>query len=121
MEVGGKSSVSPIRRPRQLWLWFAGGFLIAFVGMLLMVRMMVMHSTGQYAVKIPLWQYYADALPELLGPSTLGPPSANGSALPEIALFHLLLSAAAGGAAAAVGWCIPRFRNRRAGEPNRRA
>jgi hypothetical protein len=106
MEVGGKSIVTAIRRPRRLWLWFAGGFLIAFVGMLLMVRMTVMHSSGQYAVQLPLWQYYADALPRLLGPSTLGPASANGSALPETALFHLLLSAAAGGAATAVGWCV---------------
>jgi hypothetical protein len=119
MEFDGKSiagAATPIRRPRRLWLWFAGGFLIAFVGMLLLVRMIVMHSSGQYAVEIPLWQYYADALPRLLGPSTLGPSSANGSALPETALFHLLLSAAAGGAAAAVGWCILKFRKRGAAE-----
>jgi hypothetical protein len=75
MEGGDKSTASAatsIRRPRRLWLWFAGGFLIAFVGMLLMVRMMVMHSSGQYAVEVTLWQHYADALPRLFGTSTLG-------------------------------------------------
>jgi hypothetical protein len=45
-----------VRRARPLWLWFAGGFLFVFVGMLLLVTMTAMHHTGQYVVQYPLWR-----------------------------------------------------------------
>jgi hypothetical protein len=121
METDGKSTASaasPVRRPRRLWLWFAAGFLLVFVGMLLFVHMTAMHRSGQYAVRSPLWQYYADGLPRLFGPSTLGPASGGSLALLETALFHLLFSAAGGAAVATVGWCVSRLRSRRAAEPN---
>jgi hypothetical protein len=112
------SAATPVRRPRRLWPWFAGGFLLVFVGMLLLVHMTAMHPSGQYAARSPLWQYYADSLPRLFGPSTLGPASGGSSALLETALIHLLFSTAGGAAVTAVGWCVGRLRNRRAVEPN---
>ena len=123
METNGNSTDSgatPVQRTRQLCLWFAGGFLLVFVGMLLLVRVTAMHSSGQYAAAFPLWRYYANGLPRLFGPSTLGPASGGTSALLETALFHLLFSLAGGGAATAVAWSIGRFRNRRAAPPRPR-
>src|SRR5262245_61135663 len=106
MEADDKSTpraATPVRRPRRLWLWFAGGFLLVFVGMLLLVQMTAMHRSGQYAVRSPLWRYYADGLLRLFRRSTLVPASGGGSALLETALFHVLFSAAGGSAATAVG------------------
>jgi hypothetical protein len=114
MEADDKSTASaatPVRRPRRLWLWFAGGFLLVFAGMLLLVhktdvRRMRPRPSGQ-EVRYPLWQYYADDIPMA---AALGPE--DSSALRETALFHLLFSAAGGGAGAAVGWCVGRLRSR---------
>jgi hypothetical protein len=107
-------ATTPVRRPRRRRLWFAGGFAVVFVAMLLLVHTTAMHRSGQYAVRSPLWQYYADGLPRLFRPSTLGPASGGGSALLETALVHLLFSAAGGGAAVAIGWRVGKLRNRRA-------
>src|SRR5262245_34150027 len=106
MKAEGKSTASAassVRGPRRLWLWFVAGFLLVFVGMLLLVTMTAMHPSGQYAVQYPLWRYYAIGLPRLFGYSALGPASGGTSALMETGGFHLLFSAIGGGAAAAVG------------------
>ncbi len=118
MEADGKSAASaatPVRRPRRLWLWFAGGFLLVFGGMLLLVHktellMMRRRPSGQQ-FRYPLWQYYADDMPQLFA-AVLGPE--DRSTLRKTILFHLLFSAAGGGAGTAVGWCVGRLRSRRA-------
>jgi hypothetical protein len=76
METDIKSTASPappVRRSRRLWLWFVGGFLLVFVALLLLVHMVAMHPSGQFAVRYPLWQYYMDGLPRLFGNTMLGP------------------------------------------------
>ena len=112
------SSATAVRQPSRLWLWFAGGLLLVFVGMLLLVDMTAMHSSGQYAVRSPLWLFYADGIARVFGPSTLGPASGSGSALLETALLHLLFSVAGGGTGAAIGWCISKLRSRKTAEPD---
>lgn len=41
-------------RRRGLWPWFAAGFLVVFVGMLLFVRMFSMHPSGEFVVSCSL-------------------------------------------------------------------
>jgi hypothetical protein len=109
----------PVRGRRRLWPWFAAGFLLVFVGMLLLFRMTAMHPSGQYAVQQPLLLYYRVALPRAFSPSPLGPAGSGDSALVQVGAFHLLCSAAGGGAAVALGWWVRRRRNRGAAEPGR--
>ena len=111
MEGDGKSTGSaaaPVRRPHRLWLWFAGGFLLVFVGMLLLVHV---RPPAERAVRYPLWQYYARDTPMLFA-SVLG--REDSSTLLKTVFFHLLCSAGGGGVSAAVGWCVGRLRSRRA-------
>jgi hypothetical protein len=111
MEGDGRSTGSaaaPVRRPHRMWLWFAGGFLPVFVGMLLLVH--IMHPADR-AIRYPLWQYYARDIPMLFA-SVLGPE--DSSTLRKTVFFHLLYSAGGGGASAAVGWCVGRLRSRKA-------
>ncbi len=93
-----------IPRPRRLWFWFAGGFLLVFVAILLLTKMTAMHPSGQYAERYPLWKYYGVMVPRQFGPSVLGPGRADTSAMVETGIFHLLFSAAGGCVAVAVGW-----------------
>jgi hypothetical protein len=111
MEGDGKSTGSaaaPARRPLRMWLWFAGGFLVVFVGMLLLLHVV---PPAERAVKYPLWKYYARDFPMLFA-SVLGPE--DSSTLWKTVFFHLLYSAGGGGASAAVGRCVGRLRNRKA-------
>ena len=91
-------------RRRGLWRWFAAGFATVFVGLLLLYPVVAMHPSGQFAVRRSLWAFYADALPRLVGPSTLGPTSSNSDALAGVAFQHVALSAVGGGTAALIGW-----------------
>ena len=108
LETNGQLSTDasiPSGRPRGLRLWFFAGFLPVFVGMLLLVKVMAMHPSGQYVVQYPLWQYYKVALSRLFAASTMGPASSNGSQLAEMIGQHLSVSAAGGLLAVAiVGW-----------------
>ena len=106
-------AATSVRRGHLLWPLFAGGFVLVFVGMLFLVPMTAMHPSGQYAVRGPLWLYYWYGLSVVFGPSIVGPVSGNDSALLETALSHLLLSAAGGSAATAVGWSVGRLRSRK--------
>ena len=54
-------------RRRWRWLWFACGFAVMFVGLLVFYPVLAMHPSGQYAVREPLWAFYADALPRRTG------------------------------------------------------
>jgi hypothetical protein len=85
------------------WLWFGAGFLLVFVGMLLLVTRLAMHPSGEYLVQYPLWMYYGVMLPRFLETTrTLGPGSEAHWAALETGLFHLLLSTAGGLVAVAV-------------------
>lgn len=73
-----------------------------FVGLLAFYPVGAMHPSGQAAVRQPLWAFYADALPRLVGPTTtLGPASSNSGALAVVG----------GGIAALVGWWCRRRRS----------
>jgi hypothetical protein len=93
---------------RWRWWWFAGGFVIAFMGLLLFYPMIVMHPSGQYVFRARLWTFYAYGLPEVFGPSTMGPASNNSDALGIVAAEHLAFSALAGCIAAGIGWWLRR-------------
>ena len=99
-----------ISRRRGWWLWFAGGFVAVFAGMLAFYPVIAMHPSGQYAVRERLWAFYADALPRQFGPSRMGPASSNANAFLGIVATHLGASVVGGGIAAGVGW----WRRRRA-------
>jgi hypothetical protein len=91
-------------RWRGWWRWFAGGFAVAFVGLLLFYPVIAMHPSGQSAVRQRLWAFYADALPRAFGPSTLGPASSNSGMLAGVAFEHVALSTVGGCVAAGIGW-----------------
>jgi len=113
-----------VHRTRRLRLWFAAGYLVVFVGMLFLVHIIAIHTSGRYATEYPLWRYYADGLSRLFGTSTLGPASTGALPLVETALLHVLLSTLGGGAAAVVGWSVLKLRSRNTAEsdatPSRR-
>lgn len=100
------------RRPIRLWAWFAGGFLVAFIGQLPLISITTIHPSGRYAVRSRLWQYYADGIPPLSGYVELGPGRGDGSMFLQTLFFHLLLSAATGALAASIGWLLLRRQRR---------
>jgi len=106
------SNAKPVPRPRLRWLWFAGGFLLVFVGLLLLVDVTAMHPSGPYVVRYQLWRYCLANPLRSSGRSTLGPGSGGTSQFVETALVHLVLSAAGGGAATALGWGAGRWLGR---------
>jgi hypothetical protein len=95
-------------RRRWRWRWFAGGFAVVFIGLLLLYPVTAMHPSGQYVVRERLSAFYADAIPRLFGPSTLGPASNNSGALAGVAVEHLALSTLGGCVVAAVPWWLRR-------------
>jgi hypothetical protein len=102
------SNISSVNRPTRLWHWFAGSFALVFVAMLVLVKITSMHPSGQFAVRSPLWKYYAVALPRAIGPSKLGPASGAGSPLAKTIAQHLAVSAAGGCVGLGIGWMIGR-------------
>jgi hypothetical protein len=109
MDTANSSMDRPAQTaPRRCRRWFAGGFAVVFVGLLLFYPVIGMHPSGQFAVREHLWAFYADAMPRLFGPSTLGPGSSNSGALVGVAAEHLALSALGGCVAAGVGWWLRR-------------
>jgi hypothetical protein len=99
-----------------LWWWFAGGFLIVFVGILLFATILAMHPSGQAVVQYPLWQYYVVEISQLprafFGPSYLGPTSGSTSAFAETLGQHILVSLAGGCVAAGVRWLLSKRQGR---------
>lgn len=92
----------PRVRPRLL-RWFAVGFGVSFVGMLLLVTHVAMHPSGAFLVSCRLWQYYLIERRSAFGPSarTLGLASGGLGRLSLIAFEHVVCSAF-GGAIVAV-------------------
>src|SRR5262249_51384789 len=83
---------------RWHWGWFACGFVVMFVGLLVFYPVLAMHPSGQSLVREPLWMFYADALPRVFATTTtLGPASSNADMLGGVVLEHLALSALGGG------------------------
>ena len=108
MNAENRSATSPSSRTGFV-RWFVGGFLLAFVGLLLFYPITDIHPSGQFALRQPLMAYYAGAIPRLFGPSTIGPGSSSGSGVFEVALQHWVLSVVGGVLAGIVGWW--RYRN----------
>ncbi|MBN1912362.1 MAG: hypothetical protein JW818_21760 [Pirellulales bacterium] len=106
----------PARASRGLWIWFVGGAVLVFVGMLLFVKIDAMHPSGQYATSYPLWEYYAVMLPLAIRPTPLGPASGSISNSITVLGQHLLLSAIGGCMAIGAGWwCADNVNNRLVG------
>lgn len=113
MKTVGKSMDMPaiqVRRTRRLWLWFAAGFLPVFVAMLVLLHMTVLHRSGQYAVRLPLWRYYADGIARQFSSSAFGSASQSDWVLVHTAFFHLLFSVVGGSVLTAIGWCLNQWR-----------
>jgi hypothetical protein len=111
MNTESRSATSPSSRTGFV-RWFVGGFLLAFVGLLLFYPITDIHPSGQFALRQPLMAYYASAIPRMLDPSTLGPGSSSGSAIFEVAFQHTAVSMVVGMVAGIVGW----WRNRKRGQ-----
>ena len=103
MESENKTITTP-RRSRRLWPWFAVGFVVVFIGMLLFANMIAMHPSGRFLVRYSLWEYYAVSIPRLFRLSYLGPGSLAKGQLVETIVSHLLVSTIGGGITIAVGW-----------------
>lgn len=101
-------------RPR---IWFGIGFLLVFVAMLLLVRMHVMHPSGNAVVECPLWRYYGNELYKQVTPHNLGPASSNSSASGETLFFHVLLSVVGGCVFAGAGVVIGRSLTKKSLDP----
>ncbi len=100
----------PVRR-RGLWLWFAVGFLIVFVGMLLFVPMVSMHPSGEFVVACQLWQYYILAIQRGLHSSgNLGPTTGSSAAAVNTLLQHVLFSVVGGAFMLAIVWSVRKFK-----------
>jgi len=98
----------PVRR-RGLWLWFAAGFLIVFVGMLLTVRIYSVHPSGEYVVACRLWRYYVIEMQRAVHSSRfLGPTTRSSSAALTTAFQHVLFSALGGAVTLGIGWVVGR-------------
>lgn len=100
-------------RRRGLLPWFVAGFLVVFVGMLLFVRMLSMHPSGEFVFSCSLWQYYSMEIPRVFSPSRiLGPVPDNGSAVALTVIQHVLCSIAGGVMMLGIGWCIRKMKTR---------
>jgi hypothetical protein len=92
-----------------VWLWFAAGFIVVFVGMALGITMYPMLPSGRGVVACPLWRYYLIEAGRALNSSgALGPASGSSSAAIVTALLHVSCSALGGAAAAGIGWAVRR-------------
>ena len=60
--------------------WFALGFVVVFVAILFLVNQFSIHPSGQFVIRVKLWQFYMLELQRLgIGSTALGP--ANGGAM----------------------------------------
>jgi mannose/fructose/N-acetylgalactosamine-specific phosphotransferase system component IIC len=97
---------------RSLWPWFAIGFVVVFIAMLLAVTMYPMRPSGR-VVACPLWQYYFLEARRAMNPSrALGPASGSSSAAIATAFEHVLCSSIGGAALLGIGWAVRRFKTR---------
>lgn len=99
-----ESSPQPAPTRRGRWKWFAGGFAVVFVALLLFYPVIAMSPSGQTATRHTLASFYASAIPRLFGPSTLGPTSGQSGMLVLVAAQHAAISLIGGCLAAVVGW-----------------
>ena len=100
-------------RLRGLWPWFAAGFLVVFVGMLLFVRMLSMHPSGEFLVSCSLWRYYAIEIPRALKPfHNIGPADGSNSGLLSTAFQHVLCSVVGGVIVLGFGWGVRKMGKR---------
>ena len=95
-------------RRRGLWRWFAVGFTAIFVGLLVLYTVIVLHPSGQNAVRQRLWEYCENALPRYFGLHTLGYESSISDMLPGMAFEHLALSAVGGCVTAGIAFWFRR-------------
>lgn len=100
----GNSAGSVAETRPTLRRWFAVGFFVAFVGMLLFLTQFVPFRDG--VMRVALWRFYLIELPKEFRVQTLGP---SYSATPfSILGQHLALSAVVGLVAMACGALVRR-------------
>jgi hypothetical protein len=103
------------KRKRRLWLWFAAGFLIVFIGMCCGITMYPMHPSGNAVIGCKLWQYYLMEFPQMFSPyETLGPATGSSATLAITVFEHLLCSAIGGAVMVGIGWIVHKVKCRRA-------
>ncbi len=111
-ENGGGDAAARAPRARGLRYWFAGGFLLVFVGVLFLGRIGVSFPPSTNVVYATFWDVYLIGLSELFQsqPATLGGARVTGSILTAMVSMHLTFSFAAGVLASGCGWCVNRVR-----------
>jgi len=87
-------SKQPQRIP--LWLGFAAGFAIVFLGALLTINMAYMASSGDGVIGCKLWKYYAVEVPRLFSVRALGPASGGETAVFVTIAEHIAISLVGG-------------------------
>lgn len=90
--------------------WFLAGFLIVFVGMLLLVNQSS-HVPGALA-RLKLWQYYFVEFRRALGPQTLGPATGSGPGAVYMLFLHFAASCIGGLVAMGCGSILHRRKRR---------
>jgi hypothetical protein len=106
--VGQASGIKP-RCAGRIWLWFAIGFLVVFLGMAFFVWMNHLALRGDAVVHCRLWEYYVIELRRAGNPfgyKSLGPATGSGTPAIETAVFHVLFSVMGGGVAMGIGWRV---------------
>lgn len=99
-----------LRLPR-LWVWFLAGFVLVFVTTAITVTAFSMHPSGQSVTAVRLWKYYIlEIQREFTSSGNLGPRTGSFAGVFEMALQHLLFSAAGGVAMMGFAWFVLRAR-----------
>jgi hypothetical protein len=92
----------------KLRRWFAVGFALVFIGLVLGTTRYVPYGDG--VALVPLWRYYWIMMPRAFTPQLLGLFSPSDAF--RVAGMHLAVSAAVGLMAMGVGWGIGKLRLR---------
>ena len=97
----------PTNTPPRVRRWFAVGFLVVFVGMMLFVTQYTPYRDGVLQCK--LWRFYFIEFRRALGPvRPLGLGSGSGAHAVQILATHLAVSAVAGFVAMGIGAVVRR-------------
>src|SRR5882672_10783950 len=92
------------RPSSRLWLWFLTGFIIAFIGMSVLLSMNFFDGRVVYRTK--LWHYYILEMERTSNSSGYLGPSSGSSAIGTVVFQHILLSIGGGAVLMSIAWIV---------------